>query len=639
MAEALTNTVWFLPLAPLVGFLVLVFGFDKVFDSRNSQKNVPEKRIGWLASGFVITAFVFAVLQFVALLSLDGHDRAVTKTLYSWIPVGSLKVDISFLVDPLSVTMILFITGVGALIHIYAVYYMHGDKDYRRFFSYLNLFVFSMIILVMADNLLLSFLGWEGVGVCSYFLISFWFDKRENASAGSKAFITNRVGDFGFMLAIFFTFQAFGSLGWQDISHGASSATASTVSIIVLLLMLGAAGKSAQIPLQVWLPNAMAGPTPVSALIHAATMVTAGVYLLVRVSPLLEASYDWVPQVIMWIGLVTALVAALSAMAQTDIKRVLAYSTISQLGFMFVAIGAGAPVAAIFHMITHAFFKALLFLGAGSVTHAMDGEQDINKMGGLSKHLRYTTPLFLVGWLAISGVPPFSGFWSKDEILAGVYNNNRFAYVLLLLAAGVTGFYMTRLVLKVFFGKPNYTHTPHESGKGILLPLYGLAALAIVAGILNLPFSKDLLVLEHWLEPALEGGFVKHLSFGGGTQWVLGILSIIVGGLAMFLAFRIYHSNRFGSIQKVVEHQFFYKAWHIDQALTSFVGGKGNRMFQKAADFDTKVVDGTVMGVASNTKKLGGVVRLFQTGKIRSYALWVTLGAVALLVYFLIRAL
>lgn len=636
--ESLTNTVWILPFAPLLGFLFLVFRLDKFSINKKPEH---EKRVGWLATSMVITSFVFAVVQFIALLSLDGHDRSVVRTLYSWIPIGDLQVDISFLIDPLSVVMILFITGVGALIHVYATYYMSGDRDYPRFFAYLNLFVFAMIVLVLADNLLLSFLGWEGVGVCSYFLISFWFDKRENASAGTKAFITNRVGDFGFMLAIFFSFQAFGVLNWVDIFQELEEnpIAASTASVIVLCLMLGAAGKSAQIPLQVWLPNAMAGPTPVSALIHAATMVTAGVYLLVRVSPLLQASYAWVPEVIMWIGLVTAIIAALSAMAQKDIKRVLAYSTISQLGFMFVAIGAGAPVAAIFHMITHAFFKALLFLGAGSVAHAMGGEQDINKMGGLWRHLKFTTPVFLIGWLAISGVPPFSGFWSKDEILAYVWNSNRFAWVLLLFAATLTAFYMTRLIVKVFFGKPNWKKAPHESGRGVLIPLFALAGLATFAGILNLPFTNSLLFLEHWLEPVLENGFVEHLSFGGGTQWILAIISIIVGAVGIWLAYQLFYRKRYPKFAQKVESPFFHQALYIDRTLTNFVGKKGFKLFQDTADFDDKVIDGAVMGVAQSTLKLGGLIRFFQTGKIRSYALWITLGAVAFLIYFLVRVL
>ena len=482
--ESLTNFVWLVPLAPLVGFSILVLRPEKLA----FNKSFSEKQVGWLATSFIGLSFVGAILQFVALLRLDGHSRSVTETLYSWVPVGGLDVDIGFLIDPLSVTMILFITGVGTVIHIYATYYMHGDRDYRRFFAYLNLFIFAMVILVLGDNLLLSFLGWEGVGACSYFLISFWFDKRENASAGTKAFITNRVGDFGFMIAIFFTFFAFGSLNWQEIFHTleGNEIAASTISVIVLCLMLGAAGKSAQLPLQVWLPNAMAGPTPVSALIHAATMVTAGVYLLVRAGPLLELSWDWVTEVILWVGLATAIIAALSAFAQTDIKRVLAYSTISQLGFMFVAIGAGAPVAAIFHMITHAFFKALLFLAAGSVVHSVNGEQDIRKHGGLAKYLPITAPVFLVGWLAIAGVPPFSGFWSKDEILAGVWNHNRLAWALLLLASAMTAFYMSRLIFKVFFGKENWSLNgggangggakPHESERGVTLPLIVLAA-------------------------------------------------------------------------------------------------------------------------------------------------------------------
>ena len=629
--ESLTNLVWFVPLFPLIGFLVLSFGGAKL---------LTERQIGWMASGLVGLSFLAAVVQFWGLLSLDGQDRLVTETLFTWIPVGGLDVDVSFLVDPLSVTMILFITGVGTLIHIYALSYMHGDKDFGRFFSYLNLFIFAMTILVLADNLLLSFLGWEGVGVCSYLLISFWYTDRQNASAGTKAFITNRVGDFGFMLAMFFAFFAFGSLGWEEMFETVQNnpVAASTVSVVVLCLMLGAAGKSAQIPLQVWLPDAMAGPTPVSALIHAATMVTAGVYLLVRVGPLLEASWAWVPELILWVGMATAIYAASVAMAQTDIKRVLAYSTVSQLGFMFVAIGVGAPVAALFHMITHAFFKALLFLGAGSVTHAVDGEKDINKHGGLAKYLPVTTIVFLAGWLAIAGVPPFSGFWSKDEILGGVWNQNRLAFALLLLASMMTAFYMSRLVFKVFFGKERLESqtTPHESPRGMLAPLGILAACAVLAGILNLPFAKSVHFLEHWLEPSLEGGFVSHLNFGGGTKWIIAILATAgaLGGIWLARAIYLQGKLRAG----LLESKFLFRAWYVNDSVTEFVGGPGRKIFEATASFDAKAIDGSVMGVASSAQKMGSIARLIQTGKVRTYALWLALGAVGLLAYFLARA-
>ncbi|MCY4035848.1 MAG: NADH-quinone oxidoreductase subunit L, partial [bacterium] len=375
--------------------------------------------------------------------------------------------DIGFLADPLSITMALFVTGVGALIHLYSIGYMHGDEGFSRFFTYLNLFAFSMLMLVLGDNLLLAFLGWEGVGACSYLLISFWFGDEANASAGKKAFVTNRVGDWGFLVAMFLAFLTFGSLQYGEIFFEIESngVAAGTASAIVVLLLVGAAGKSAQFPLHIWLPDAMAGPTPVSALIHAATMVTAGVYLLTRMNPVIAEAHGWVPDLIMWVGLGTALMAATIAVAQNDIKKVLAYSTVSQLGFMFVAVGSGAYVAAVFHMVTHAFFKALLFLGAGSVIHGMDGDQDLRRYGGLARLLPITSMTFVAGWLAIAGVPPFSGFWSKDEILAYAYGENKVLWLLLLATAVLTAFYMTRLVLMAFFGPRRWTEGADEQAE------------------------------------------------------------------------------------------------------------------------------------------------------------------------------
>ena len=384
---------------------------------------------------------------------------------------------VGFLVDPLSITMALFVTGIGALIHLYAVGYMHGDERYHQFFVYLNLFGFSMLMLVLADNFLLTFLGWEGVGVCSYFLVSFWFERSTAAVAGKKAFVTNRIGDFGFMIAMFLIFSAFGSLDYLDTLHLAPELAAGTATAIALLLFLGACGKSAQLPLYVWLPDAMEGPTPVSALIHAATMVTAGVYLMVRTSPFLAAAPD-VPWVIAIVGVATALFAATIACAQNDIKKVLAYSTISQLGYMFLAVGCGAYVAAIFHMVTHAFFKALLFLGAGSVIHGMHDEQDMKKMGALRKLLPVTSFTFIIGWLAIAGVPPFSGFWSKDDILLNAWEKSPILWAVGLLTALLTAYYMSRQVFLVFYGKERWTHAadPETPGEAVAEPEHEPAA-------------------------------------------------------------------------------------------------------------------------------------------------------------------
>ncbi len=369
-------------------------------------------------------SFLATVVVFLGLLAEEEPERFFIQKIFTWVPAGSFSVDVGFLVDPLSIAMCLFITGVGTMIHLYSVGYMHGDPNFSKFFLYLNLFAASMLLLVLGDNLLLTFLGWEGVGACSYLLISFWFTSEANASAGKKAFVTNRIGDFGFMLATFLVFKSVGSIDYADIIVAAPALAIGTATGITLLMLLAATGKSAQIPLFVWLPDAMAGPTPVSALIHAATMVTSGVYLLTRLNPVLAAAEPWTLDLIAWVGAITALVAALAALVQNDIKKVLAYSTISQLGYLFMAIGVGAYVPAIFHMITHAFFKALLFLGSGSVIHGMHDEQDMRRMGGLYKLMPITAGTFIIGWLAIAGVPPFAGFWSKDEILLYAFDVN-----------------------------------------------------------------------------------------------------------------------------------------------------------------------------------------------------------------------
>ncbi|MGH9186547.1 MAG: NADH-quinone oxidoreductase subunit L, partial [Acidimicrobiales bacterium] len=460
--EDLVELVWLIPALPLAVFVMLVF----------FGRRIGEPLAGWLATGAMAGAFATTVAVTLGLREIE-HERRFIQSLFDWLPVGRLEVDVGFLVDPLSVTMALFVTGVGTLIFLYSIGYMHGDPNFAKFFVYMSLFAFSMLMLVLGDNLLVTFLGWEGVGACSYFLISFWFTKEANAAAGKKAFVTNRIGDWGFMLATFLAFAAAGTL--QYYGHGeegggllqmAGDLAPVTVSALALLLFLGACGKSAQLPLYVWLPDAMAGPTPVSALIHAATMVTAGVYLMVRVAPLLAFSYDWVPLVVAWVGVLTALVAATIAVAQNDIKRGLAYSTISQLGYMFLAVGVGGYVAAIFHMVTHSFFKALLFLGSGSVIHGMHEEQDMRFMGALRKAMPWTGATFIVGWLAIAGVPPFAGFWSKDEILLFAWNEHAGLWAVGLVTALLTAFYMSRQVFMVFYGEARWDEArPQEEGE------------------------------------------------------------------------------------------------------------------------------------------------------------------------------
>ena len=615
---------------------------------------------GWVATAAMGGSFLASLLVFAGMLGLEGGEsgeRIVQVKLFDWVVAGDFSVDIGLLADPLSVTMILFITGVATLIHLYSIGYMHGDPNFSKFFVYLNLFAFSMLMLVLGDNLLLTFLGWEGVGACSYFLISFWFTDEANASAGKKAFVTNRVGDFGFMLATFLAFFAYGSIEYGDMFSG--SIPASTATAIALLVFVGAAGKSAQFPLYLWLPDAMAGPTPVSALIHAATMVTSGVYLLARINPILAASHDWAPSLIAWVGLFTALFAASIAIAQDDIKKVLAYSTVSQLGFMVVAVGTGVYVAALFHMITHAFFKALMFLGSGSVIHGMNDDQNMKRYGGLAKLMPITAGTFIVGWLAIAGIPPFSGFWSKDEILVGIYANNdifanKVLFVLLLIAALLTAFYMTRLVILTFFGPPRWrdevtdetlleseeelpVRHPHESPWTMTFPLVVLAGAALVAGGLNLPFTKDLHFLEHWLEPSFYFNGTSnefHGLPGGGTKLTLAVIATLcaIGGIVA--AWKLYFDKRGGTGPDAPA--IMAQGWGYDNAVSNFMGGPGTKGFDALADFDGKVVDGAVNGVGKLIQLDGKFLRRIQNGLVRSYAVLIALGAIGLMVYFLV---
>jgi NADH-quinone oxidoreductase subunit L len=646
----LVELVWLVPLLPLLGFITLMF----------FGRRLGEPVAGWVATAAMGGSFLASLLVFAGMLGLEGGEsgeRIVQVKLFDWVVAGDFSVDIGLLADPLSVTMILFITGVATLIHLYSIGYMHGDLNFSKFFVYLNLFAFSMLMLVLGDNLLLTFLGWEGVGACSYFLISFWFTDEANASAGKKAFITNRVGDFGFMLATFLAFFAYGSIEYGDMFSG--SIPASTATAIALLVFVGAAGKSAQFPLYLWLPDAMAGPTPVSALIHAATMVTSGVYLLARINPILAASYDWAPSLIAWVGLFTALFAASIAVAQDDIKKVLAYSTVSQLGFMVVAVGTGVFGAALFNMITHAFFKALMFLGSGSVIHGMNDDQNMKRYGGLAKLMPITAGTFIIGWLAIAGIPPFSGFWSKDEILVGIYANNdifanKVLFVLLLIAALLTAFYMTRLVILTFFGPARWRDEvtgeafidsdeelplrhPHESPWTMTFPLVVLAGAALVAGALNLPFTKDLHFLEHWLEPSFYFNGKSnefHGLPGGGTKLTLAVIATLcaIGGIVA--AWKLYFDKRGGTGPDAPA--IMAQGWGYDNAVSNFMGGPGSKGFDALADFDGKVVDGAVNGVGKLIQLDGNFLRRVQNGLVRSYAVLIALGAIGLMVYFLV---
>lgn len=625
-------------LSPLIGFLV---------NGTFGNKFKSEKLIGVIASLSVFISFFISVILLFELSQLPPESRAIIIHYFNWISTGSLNSSVSYLIDPLSLVMALVVTGVGFLIHVYSIGYMHGDKGFARFFAYLNLFIFAMLNLVFADNLVLVFLGWEGVGLCSYLLIGFWYEKKFTGDAAKKAFIVNRIGDFGYMVAMFIVFTSFKTL---SISSFLASITNyqigdSLLQIIALFFFLAATGKSAQIPLFVWLPDAMAGPTPVSALIHAATMVTAGVYFLCRTSLLYTLS-PTTSTVVLIIGVATAILAATIAIKQNDIKKVLAYSTISQLGFMFVAIGVKAYYVAIFHLVTHAFFKALLFLGSGSVIHGMNEEQDITKMGGLKEKMKVTYITFLIGTLAISGIPPLAGFFSKDEILFKTFENAGIGfYILLLFTAGLTAFYMYRLVTLTFLGKPRYNTEvlhPHESPSTMTLPLIVLAALSIIGGFIGLPHFLGYNILEHWLDPVFAKSnvvintlLIPH-SVNITVELLLLILSVVIAVIAIILAFRIYIR-----VEVFPEERGFKKIlankYYIDEIYDKLVVSP----LLKISDvvlwkiFDVKLIDGLVNGIATFLAKLGKYWKRSQTGVIQDYILVSVTGIVLIFIYLI----
>ena len=628
----MVELVWLIPALPLAGFTMLLLAGPRL----------GEPRAGWLATAASAGSFLFTLITFGGLLGLDSAaggaggrgGRWFTSTLFEWMPIGGLEVDAALLVDPLSMTMALFVTGVGTLIHLYSVGYMHGDPKYSKFFLYLNLFLFSMLMLVLGENLVVTFLGWEGVGTCSYLLISFWHERPTAATAGKKAFVTNRIGDFGFMIATFLLWTTLGTVSYAGLAAGAPALAAGTATAASLLLLLAAAGKSAQLPLYVWLPDAMEGPTPVSAMVHAATMVTAGVYLMVRLNPVLDAS-DWALPVIAIVGAATALFAALAAVAQHDIKRVLAYSTVSQLGYMFLAIGSGAYVAAIFHVVTHAFFKGLLFLGSGSVIHGLGDEQDMRRMGALRAVMPVTAATFIVGWLAIAGVPPLSGFWSKDEILLAAWEQHWLLWAVGLVTALLTAYYMSRQTFLVFFGGQRWDDGahPHESPATMTLPLVLLAGAAAIGGIMNLPLVGDWLVLEHFLEPVLA--HPHHFTSGTGTKLGLALVAVVaaLGGIAF--AIRAWLQARISADK--LEPALLENVFYVDSTISNFVGGPGTKAFEAAATADRRFVDGAVNGVARLVRMLGEAVRPLQSGYLRHYASGVAVGAIILVVWLALR--
>jgi NADH-quinone oxidoreductase subunit L len=669
-ARDLLQLAWVIPALPALGAAVLLL----------AGKRIGEPRAGWLATALISLSFLASVAAFVALRSLTPEERHVVSDGFTWLEAGAFRVDFRFLVDPLSSAMTLFVTGVGALIHLYSIGYMHGDPRFGRFFAYMNLFAASMLVLVLGSSFLLTFLGWEGVGLCSYLLISFWFERNSAAVAGKKAFVTNRVGDFGFMLAMFLMFSKLGTLsyvaaeGMPSVFDGVEGLAGTTVNAIALLLFLGAVGKSAQLPLHIWLPDAMEGPTPVSALIHAATMVTAGVFLVVRAHPFFDHSD--VAWVVGYLGAITALFAATVAVVQNDIKRVLAYSTISQLGYMFLAAGVGAYGAAMFHMVTHAFFKALLFLAAGSVIHGLHDEQDMRRMGGLRRYMPVTAGVFIVGWLAIAGVIPFAGFWSKDEILARAWFNDDYVlWAIGLVTALVTAFYMTRQVWLVFYGPPRWRAAgqpgggaaeapvrhdespvghaeqvgahgePHEAPWTMLAPLGALAVLSVLGGLVNLPFTEQKLnVLDRWLHPVLEGAHEPHItSFGGAFALSTVALTVAVVGIVVGRALYLQGLRRDGSDPAAERLGAFAgvlaNAYYLDVGLARLVSGPVQAFARFLTDgFDRRAVDGAVNGLATLAREGGRGLRRVQTGLVRNYALAIVLGTVLLLAWMTTRA-
>lgn len=667
MFSQIFDYVWLIPLFPLIGFAINGLLGKKVL------KN--EKIIGGIGTLMVVSSFVVSCLILIQLLSLPGEERVFEKNLFTWIQAGNFKADIGFLIDPLSAIMIMVVTGVGSLIHLYSIGYMHGEEGFYRYFSYLNLFTFSMLLLVLGNNMLLMFVGWEGVGLCSYLLIGYYFHKKSAGDAGKKAFVVNRIGDFGFLLGIFTLFWYLGSqhnvwtINFVELSHHAALLpVGGVVTLVTLFFFLGATGKSAQIPLYTWLPDAMEGPTPVSALIHAATMVTAGVYMIGR----LNFVYIKAPEtmlVVAIVGAATAIFAATIGTAQNDIKRVLAYSTVSQLGFMFLAMGVGAFTAGIFHLMTHAFFKACLFLGSGSVIHAMhhalhhahshDDAQDMRNMGGLRKAMPITFITFLVSTIAIAGIPGFSGFFSKDEILWMAFSNplhgdlNIYLWATGAIAAGFTAFYMFRLVFMTFFGEcrinPKAKGHLHESPLVITIPLMVLGFLAVFGGYIGMPKIFGMLpnYLEHFLEPVFGAHGAAPAAEGAhhySHALELGLMgaSVVIALVGIGIAFILYQVRTSipASFTAMFPrlHRAVYNKWYIDELYDFlFVNpckAAGNFLWK---GFDVVVVDGLVNGTAFVVRSFGGGLRYLQTGLVHNYAFTMTLGVVVILAFYLFR--
>ncbi|GFE56883.1 NADH-quinone oxidoreductase subunit L [Geobacter sp. AOG1] len=666
------DNVWLIPLFPLIGFLI-----NGLFGKAIKE----EKVIGGIGALAVLCSFAVACMTLFNIISLPVHERVHNVPVFTWIKSGTFQADVAFLIDPLSCVMLMVVTGVGFLIHVYSIGYMHGEEGFYRFFAYLNLFTFSMLLLVMGNNLLLMFVGWEGVGLCSYLLIGYYFHKKSAGDAGKKAFVMNRVGDFGFLLGVFTLYWWLGqnhgiwTIQFTELAKHAELFQGCTLlTVITLVFFVGATGKSAQIPLYTWLPDAMEGPTPVSALIHAATMVTAGVYMIGRMNFL----YIQAPTTMMVVALIggaTALFAATIGTAQNDIKRVLAYSTVSQLGYMFLAMGVGAFAAGIFHLMTHAFFKACLFLGSGAVIHSMhhalhhchshDDAQDMRNMGGLKSKMPLTYGTFLIATIAIAGIPGFAGFFSKDEILWQAFANPHHGSLNILLwafgacAALLTAFYMFRLVFMTFHGEcritPKAKDHLHESPMVIVFPLIVLAFLSVVGGYIGMPKILGELLggipnyFEHFLAPVFEFSeeFTKaHAHVAGhhsvALEWGLMGLSVLIAFVGIGIAFVLYVKDttipaKFTSAFPAL-HRAVYNKWYIDELYDFlFVNpckALGNFLWK---GFDVVVVDGIVNGVGSIVMGFSGILRYIQSGYVFNYAFSMTLGAVVIVAFYIFR--
>jgi NADH-quinone oxidoreductase subunit L len=624
--------VWLIPFLPLVGFLINGLG----------RKSLSKSVSGIIGCATILGSFILSIWVFIQV----KNGNTFVAHYYDFVNTAALKIGFDFQIDQLSSLFLLIITGVGFLIHLYSTSYMHEEdnKDFAKYFAFLNLFVFSMLLLVMGGNYIIMFIGWEGVGLCSYLLIGYWFKNNEYNDAAKKAFIMNRIGDLGFLLAVFWLMSKTGTADYHEVFANVSKLTLTDITGITLLMFVGATGKSAQIPLYTWLPDAMAGPTPVSALIHAATMVTAGIYMIAR-SNVLFTMAPLTQSVIAVIGLATAILAATIALKQNDIKKVLAYSTVSQLGYMFLGLGVGAYTGAVFHVMTHAFFKALLFLGAGSVIHAMGGEQDMRNMGGLKKYMSVTHITFLLGCLAIAGMPPFSGFFSKDEILAAAYANSPVLWGIGVLGALMTAFYMFRLYAMTFHGKFRGTHEQehhlHESPVAITIPLIVLAILAVIGGFVGIPeiFMHGGHKLEVFLEPifAPSNAIAAKHHLEHATEYIL--MGVSVGGALIAL---LYAFSKFSKYEKTTAEEsglgkIFANKWYIDELYNTIIV----KPLQSFAGFlnslvEKKGIDGFVNGVGKAINYGSRQIRFLQSGQVGNYVLLMVVG---ILIMFIIQFL